>query len=168
MSDREVMVGAVGKPCGIAGETFVHPDPDVGYDFAAGTCCAAAGRTLTVASSRRHGQRLVVRFEGVEDRSAAEALRGTVLTLPRAEVALEDGAVWVADVLGVEVVHPDGTLIGVLEGVLDAPAHDLLVIARPDGGEVLVPAVDELVELGTERIVVQAIPGLLEDTEADA
>ncbi len=166
MGEGSVVVGAVGKPFGVRGEVYVHPDPDLGHEFAAGTRYVAQGGALTVERARTHGGRLVVKFEEVADRAGAEGLRGTVLSLDKDEIALDDGAVWLDEVLGAEVVDGDGALIGVLEGVLDAPAHDLLVVARPDGGEVLVPAVDEFVELGRERIVVRAIPGLLGDDEA--
>lgn len=164
---EDVVVGAVGKPFGIHGEVYVHPDPDVGHDFPPGTVYVAGGRTLTVARSRLHGRRRVVAFAEASDRGAAEELRGTVLTLSREDVELEEGAVWLDDVLGCEVVDADGALIGVLESVLDSPAHDLLVVARPDGGEVLIPAVDELVEIRPDRIVVEPPPGLLDADAAD-
>ena len=117
---------------------------------------------------RVHAGRLIIAFEGVEDREAAEALRGTVLTLPRADVPLDEDAFWAGDLLGREVVDDVGALVGVVEGTLDGPAHDYLVLARPDGGEALLPAVADLVDIGPERIVVHAIPGLLDPEVPDA
>ncbi|MDQ3973539.1 MAG: PRC-barrel domain-containing protein, partial [Actinomycetota bacterium] len=92
----------------------------------------------------------------------AEALRGLVLTVARDEVVLDEDAFWSADLLGCEVVDDAGTVLGILEGVLDGTAHDYLVVARPDGGEVLVPAVADLVEISADRVVVHTIPGLME------
>ncbi|HVM20855.1 MAG TPA: ribosome maturation factor RimM [Egibacteraceae bacterium] len=159
-----VVVGVVGKPLGLKGEVYVRPDPDLAYDFAPGDRLTRDGdATLTVASSRVHANRQVVRFAGVEDREGAEALRGAVLTMPAEAVALDDDAFWTADLLGREVTDDHGDLIGVLEATLDGAAHDYLVIARPDGGEVLVPAVSDLVEVRDDAIVVHAIPGLLDD-----
>ncbi len=120
-----------------------------------------------VAASRLHAGRRVVRFVGVDDRAGAEALLG-VLTLPRAAVVLDDDAFWNDELLGREVVDEAGALIGVLEATLDGPAHDYLVVARSDGGEVLVPAVAALVDLAGDRVVVRAIPGLLDDGGEDA
>ncbi len=119
---------------------------------------------MTVVSSRVHAGRRLVRFDGIGNRDAAEALRGLVLSVPRDEVALDENAFWADALLGREVVDAAGGLIGVLESTLDGHAHDFLVVARPDGGEVLIPAVAELVDLTGERIVVQTIPGLLDET----
>jgi len=163
-----VAVGIVGKPFGLRGEVYVHPDADLDIDFEPGLRCAGTREgapqvTLVVAASRVHGGRLLVRFDGVEDRTAAEALRGTVLSLPREDVPLDEDSFWADDLLGREVVDDSGAVVGVVEGTLDGPAHDYLVLARPDGGETLVPAVAELVDIADDRIVVHAIPGLLGD-----
>lgn len=167
MDGAEAVVGVVGKPFGVRGEVHLQPDPDLDVDLAEGTVVRDdRGRELVVASARWHGTRLLVAFEGVADRDAAEELRGIRLLLPREEIPLAEGARWVDELLGAEVVDPAGETIGVLERVEDGAAHDLLVIARPDGGEILVPAVDELVDLSGERIVVQPLPGLLDPDEA--
>jgi 16S rRNA processing protein RimM len=159
----EVVVGAVGKPFGVRGEVYVHPDPDLAHDFPPGTVhVLPGGRRLVVAGSRVHGNRRLVTFESVDDREAAESLRGAVLTLPRDAVELDDEAVWASDLVGREVRDPEGGLLGVVEGFLDGPAHDYLVIARPDAGEALVPLVEALVDLGGEAVVVRTIPGLLD------
>lgn len=168
VGEGRVAVGVVGKPFGLHGEVYVHPDVDFDLDFEPGLRCTAARggapeAMLVVADSRVHGGRLLVRFEGVDDRDAAEALRGTVLSLPREQVPLDEDAFWASDLLGREVVDDTGAVVGVVEGTLDGPAHDYLVLARPDGGEVLVPAVADLVDVGEERIVVHAIPGLLDE-----
>ena len=163
-SERDVIVGVVAKPLGLKGEVFVRPNPDVGHEFAAGQTFPAPGeRELVVAMARLHSGRQVVRFAGVETREQVEELRGTVLTVPRDDVELDDDAFWNEDLLGRDVVDDAGELVGVLESTLDGAAHDYLVIARPDGGEVLVPAVADLVDVQPDRIVVHAIPGLLDD-----
>lgn len=164
MSDR-VVVGVVGKPVGLRGEVYVRPDPDVEHEFPIGHTYQTSGRTLTVAATREHAGRLVVRFAEASDRDAAETLRGLVLTVERAEVTLAEDALWAADVLGAEVVDQVGELVGVVEGLLDGPAHDYLVVARTDGGEVLVPAVADLIEVRAGQVVIQAIPGLLDAPE---
>ncbi|QBI18969.1 16S rRNA processing protein RimM [Egibacter rhizosphaerae] len=157
------IVGTVGKPFGLHGEVYVLPDPDIGPTFRPGLACRLPdGASLVVADSRAHGRRTIVAFEGVTDREAAEALRGATLAVARDDIPLAEDAHWVDDVLGREVVDAAGETIGVLEGVRDGAAHDLLVIARHDGGEVLVPAVDELVDLAADPVIVQPVPGLLD------
>lgn len=159
----DVTAGVVGKPLGLRGEVYVHPDPDLADAFGPGATYRAGGRSLTVASSRLHGNRRVVRFEGVEDRDAAEALRGAELVVTREAFDLDEDAFWADELLGRPVVTSEGTPAGTLVGVADGPAHDYLVVRVPDGRELLVPAVDELVEVTAERIVVAALPGLLDD-----
>ena len=158
-----VIAGAVGKPFGLAGETYVFADPDVADEFPPGAHYARQdGGSVTVVESRLHGNRRLVRFEGIGDREAAEAIRGVVLLIDRAGVRLEADALWADDLIGREVVDQDGAVVGVVERTLDGPAHDYLLVARPDGGELLLPAVAELVDVDADPIVVHAIPGLLE------
>ena len=167
MGGAAAVIGVVGKPFGVRGEVHLQLDPDLEVDLDEGTVVQDdGGRELVVASARWHGTRLLVAFEGVADRDAAERLRGVRLLLPREQIPLAEGARWVDELLGAEVVDAAGEAVGVLERVEDGAAHDLLVIARPDGGEVLVPAVDELVDLSGQRIVVQPLPGLLDPDEA--
>lgn len=163
-----VVAGAVGKPFGMHGEVYVFADPDLGVEFTPGALFSAGegswkGLVLRVASSRVHRARCLVRFDGVTDRDAAEALRGTVLLMPRSRVTLPDDALWTEELLGREVVDDGGALVGVVERALDGAAHDYLVVARPGGGELLIPAVAELVDVDVDPIVLHAIPGLLED-----
>jgi 16S rRNA processing protein RimM len=164
MDSDEVIVGVVGKPFGVHGAVYVHPDPDLDHGFAPGTEYRLAdGRVLIVAERHVHGNRLVVRFKGTADRDAAAALRGTQLVLPRSAFHLGEDALWVDELLGREVRDEAGVLVGVVEAVRDGHAHDYLVIARTDGGEVLVPLVADLLEVGEDTIVVRALPGLLDD-----
>lgn len=160
-----VAVGVVGKPLGLGGEVYVQPDADLDEEFPPGARFAADEGVLTVASSRLHGNRRVVRFEGVDTREAAEALRGRVLTVERGEVVLDEDAFWADDLVGRDVVTPGGDHVGTVAGVADGPAHDYLVVARDGGEDALVPAVDDLVEVTAERVIVQPLPGLLGEAE---
>lgn len=160
---ENVIVGVVAKPLGLKGEVFVRPDPDVAHEFTAGEAFTIDAGRLVVATARSHSGRQVVRFEGIDTREGVEELRGTVLTVPKEAVELDEDAFWNDDLLGREVVDHNGELVGILEATMDGAAHDYLVIARPDGGEVLVPAVAEFVDVQADQIVVQAIPGLLDD-----
>lgn len=163
-----VIVGVIGKALGLRGEVFVRPDPDLMHEFSPGdTFVVEGGRELEVASSRLHSGRLVIRFAGVETREQGEELRGLVLEVARADIALDEDAFWNDELLGREVVDQQGELVGVLEATMDGAAHDYLVVARPDGAEVLIPAVAELVDVQPDRIVVTAIPGLLDVDDPD-
>lgn len=164
MAPRAVL-GTVGKPFGLAGDVYVWLDPDLNDTLVAGLCCDAGARTLEVAHVRRHRGRPVVRFVGVDHREAALELRGLTLEVDRASIASGADTVWTDELLGREVVDADGALVGVVDGVLDGAAHDFLVVARTDGGELLIPVVEELVDLA-EPVVVHGPPGLVDPEQA--
>lgn len=123
------------------------------------------GRRFVVSSARPYRDRgLVVAFEGVTDRAAAEALRGTLLLFdPDRLPVLEEGAFWTSDLVGLEAVRPDGTSLGMVAGVVPGP-QDRLVVETPGGQRVEVPFVDDLVgDPGDGRIVVDPPAGLFEE-----
>jgi 16S rRNA processing protein RimM len=159
------VLGTVGKPFGLAGDVYVWLDPDLGETLVAGLSCEAGARTLEVAQVRRHRGRPLVRFVGVDDREAALELRGLTLEVDRSAVSTDDDTVWADDVLGREVVDATGALVGLVDGVLDGAAHDFLVVARADGGELLIPVVAELVDLA-DPVVVHGPPGLVDPDQA--
>ena len=112
--------------------------------------------TLVIETARPHQGRWLLCFAGVDDRTAAEALRGTILS---AEEILSTDAeeLWVHQLVGATVLDTAGAKIGAVVAVQANPAHDLLVL---DGGA-LVP-VTFVVEHGPGRVVVELPDGLLE------
>ena len=167
-----MVVGRVLRPHGVHGELLVEVLSDAPERFAPGAAVAAGDpdsgtplRPLEVSSARLHQGRMLLSFAGVEDRDAAEPLRGSLLSIPL-EAARELGAdeFWRHQLVGLAVVDSRGNDRGVVSDVLPGAAHDLLEVRRPDGATALVPAVAALVEVQLEagRLVVQAIPGLLD------
>ena len=120
-------------------------------------------RSLVVATARPHGGRVLVSFEGVRDRDAAEALRGTYLFVPVSEApALPEGEYWPHDLVGCEVVTEQGTPLGRVHEVIHGPANDVWSVRR-DGQELLVPALKDVVadvDVEHRRVVVREVPGL--------
>jgi len=102
------------------------------------------GGSLTVASSRVQSQRWYASFEGVEDRTAAEALRGTILTI-EAESSEEENAWYAHELVGLRVQHRDGTHLGTVTGLEHRPAQDMLVVKETSGAHVRIPFVEQLV-----------------------
>ena len=167
-----MVVGRVLRPHGVSGELLVEVLSDAPERFAPGVAVTAGDpdsggplRPLEVSGARVHQGRMLLRFAGVTDRDAADPLRGNLLSIP-AEAARELGAdeFWRHQLVGLAVVDAEGNHRGVVSEVLPGAAHDLLEVRRPDGVTVLVPAVAALVavELEAGRVVVQAIPGLLD------
>jgi 16S rRNA processing protein RimM len=122
------------------------------------------GRRLVVASSRSHGTRFLVRFEGVDGREAAEDLRGA-LYIEAAEVrSLEPGEYWEHDLVGADVMHLDGSAIGRVSTIEAGPGQDRLIVETPAGDQ-MIPFVGEIVvevDLQARRVVVDPPEGLLD------
>lgn len=170
-----LVVGRIGRAHGIRGDVAVEVrTDDPGARFADGTVLltdpAWAG-PLTIATTRNHSGRLLVRFEGVRDRNAAEALRGTVLQVESADVAPLDDPDEFHDheLIGLAVRTADGERVGEVTDVLHH-AQDVLVVGRPDGEEVLVPFVGPLVpevDVDAGHLVIDPPPGLLDLGKAE-
>lgn len=137
--------------------------------FATGTTFnLGSGASLTIAAARNGPHGRIVAFQEVEDRSAAEVLRGETLYVERSRRRpLQEGEYWPDDLIGLRAVDPDGVELGTVVDVTLRPSQDLLVIAT-SGGRVEVPFVDPLVpavDLAVRRIVVVPIPGLFTAAE---
>ncbi len=122
-----------------------------------GAVMHAGERDLVVATSRPHRGRWLVRFEGVEDRTTAEKLRGAVLTAAPLASSSNADELWVHEIVGAEVRDAGGRVLGRIRAVEPNPAHDLLVL---DDGT-LVPAVF-VVEHSPAGVVVDPPAGLLD------
>lgn len=169
-----IIVGRLGRPHGLRGEFLVDVRTDVPERrFAPGAVLGsdAPGHPhLTVAGSRRHSGRWLVHFEEVSDRTAADAVRGAMLSIDPSEVGAaaddeDDEAWWDSDLIGLSVETTDGQLVGAVEEVLHPPGGDLLVVRRPEGAELLVPFVAEIVptvDVSGGRLVLDPPEGLLE------
>ncbi len=149
-------VGVIVKPHGIRGEVAVDAITNRAEQrFSPGVVLESDRGPMEVLTVRPHQGRWLVTFAGVVDRNTAETLRGLVL---RAEALEEEGAFWVHELIGVEVVGIDGTRYGTVQAVEANPASDLLVLE----GERLVPLVF-VVSKEEGRVVIDPPAGLLDD-----
>ena len=165
MAEPTIAVGHVTRAHGIKGEVAVEVRSDEPGRFAHGaTVFTESGRSLEVERSQPHGGRMLLKFAGVEDRTSAEALRGTVLVVPESWLAeLPDGEYWPFQLAGCEVVTESGRSLGAVSEVIPNPANDLWVAVDGEGAETLVPAIrDVIVEVDIEakRVLVRDVPGL--------
>ena len=117
--------------------------------------------TLEVRGIRFHdgkGQVLVT-AEGVNDRDAAEALKGRVITVALEErVELPEGEYWIDSLIGLDVIDDSsGEHLGKLEDVMSTGGHDIYIVRAEDGSQKLIPAVGDVIrdiapDLGVMRI----------------
>jgi 16S rRNA processing protein RimM len=148
-------VGRITKAHGLRGDVLVLLWSDVADRLAPGSTLDADGRALVVASSRPYQDRVMVHFVGVDDRTAADALRGVVL---RAEPVEVDDVLLVHELIGCAVETVDGTHVGTVELVEANPASDLLVFE--DGR--LVPLTFLVSHVANKTIVIDPPAGLLD------
>jgi len=170
VSSDLIVVGRIGKARGIKGHAFVMPftdDPEA--RFAVGSVLqtepAAAG-PLSIASFSVASGKLVLSFDGVEDRAAIEALRGVSLVIAReARPELEDpDDFYTDDLIGLAARTETGIELGPVRDVIDIAGTDYLVL-EIDGAEKLVPfvrAIVPTVDLADGVIVIDPPDGLFE------
>lgn len=158
-------LGSVAAPFGRVGELKVNiacDDPER-FQVLKRLCLRplrGVPKLVTVERVRLHKGQALLKIEGVDCISEADAWRGALVQIRRSEaLPLPDDAFYVTDIVGMCVVTRDGRVLGPLEDVLRYPAYDLLKI-----GDVLIPAVREMVveiDRDARRIVVDPPEGLL-------
>ncbi|MBW1598180.1 ribosome maturation factor RimM [Streptomyces sp. JJ38] len=170
----QLVVARIGRAHGIKGEVTVEvrtDEPELRLAPGAVLATDPAGvGPLTIEHGRVHSGRLLLRFAGVADRSAAEALRNTLLIAEVDPDELPDDPEEFYDhqLIDLDVVTQDGEEVGRIAEIAHLPAQDLFVVKRPDGGEVLIPFVAEIVpevDLEEQRAVIDPPPGLLGEAE---
>jgi len=93
----------------------------------------------------------------VEDRDAAELMRGIDVAISRAELPQYDDAIYWIDLIGLEVRNEANELLGHIDSLLETGANDVMVVKREDGKEMLIPYVGHIVkdvDLGAKKVVV--------------
>jgi 16S rRNA processing protein RimM len=165
VSEPTVVVGHVAKAHGIRGEVAVEVRSDNPERFVDGArLFTGGGRSLTIERAHAHGARMLVKFDGVEDRGGAEALRGQELVVPESWLPeLDDGEYWPFQLEGCAVVTESGRSLGSISEVIVNPANDLWVATDDAGGETLVPAIRDViveVDIAARRVLVRDVPGL--------
>jgi 16S rRNA processing protein RimM len=172
-----VQMAVIGAAHGIKGELRVKTftgDPLALGDY--GTLYAKDGRAFEIVNLRPQGEVVVVRFKGVSDRNAAEALTGTELFVDRSALPddAEEDEFYHADLIGLAVRDETGANLGTVRTVQNYGGGDILVVAGL-GGEALVPftraAVPHVDIAGGFLEIDKAAAGLLpgeDDAEARA
>ncbi|WP_405528778.1 ribosome maturation factor RimM [Streptomyces avidinii] len=171
----ELVVARIGRAHGIKGEVTVEvrtdePELRLSPGAVLRTEPATVG-PLTIETGRVHSGRLLLRFAGVKDRTGAESLRNTLLIaeVDPSELPEEDDEYYDHQLMDLDVVLADGTEIGRITEISHLPSQDLFIVERPDGSEVMIPFVEEIVaeiDLEEQRCVITPPPGLIDEREA--
>lgn len=122
--------------------------------FARGFSAFAGCVAVRVAELKVHADGLVARFEGIDDRNAAEALKGCRISLPRSAFPEpSEGEFYWVDLIGLEVVNREGEHLGVVRDLMSTGPTDVLVLEYTDTvdgeertAERLIPFVDAYID----------------------
>jgi 16S rRNA processing protein RimM len=164
-------VGLITNAHGLRGEVKVELHTDFPERFAPGVA-VYLGESLekaTISAARPHQGQMLLQFEGFEDRTAADDLRGTWLFIPDDEaVELEEDTYFVHDIIGLSVQTTSGQLLGTVEEVLFTGANEVYVVTTPDEPrrEILLPAIADVVkevDLDQGILTIELLPGLLDE-----
>jgi 16S rRNA processing protein RimM len=167
----QVVIGRIGRAHGIRGELNVDIRTDEPERrFAPGSSVVCGTRTLTVATARHHGGRLVVAFKEIPDRTAAEALHGTVLEaeVDPLDVPADPDEFYDHQLVGLEARTGD-RVVGTVTGIVHSPHQDTLTI-DVEGREVFIPFVTEIVpvvDVPGGFVTINEVAGLLDPAEAE-
>lgn len=166
-----LMVGQVAAAWGIRGEVKVAILTDFPERFDSRDAETRLDHVLLgdelietrIERSRLHGHVAVVKFADIDDRNAAEALRGKPLYIPVADAAALPPDTWYwYQLIGLDVVTTTGDPVGRLTEILETGGNDVYVV-KLDGRETLVPAIDQViksVDLNARRMVIDPLPGM--------
>jgi len=151
--ERKIALAAVAGAHGVKGELRLKL-------FAESTESLARHKKLYVGGAERRllavrdGKTPVARFEGIDDRSAAEALRGALVEIDRSALPpLEDGEYYHADLIGLAAMDALGEPVGIVVAVENYGAGDLLEIEVEGGKRSLIPFKAGIADFADGRIV---------------
>jgi 16S rRNA processing protein RimM len=171
----QLQVARIGKPHGIRGEVTVQVLTDAPGDrFVPGTEFVvepASAGPLTVHSARWNKDILLIAFEEIETRNEAETLRGAKLFIESEELEDNDDEGWYEhELVGLEA-RVGSQVVGKVSGLNTMPVQDLLVVKTPDGKEILIPFVEQIVpevNVAEGYVLVTPPAGLFEINLEDA
>ena len=151
---KRVALAAVAGAHGVRGELRLKLFADSVESLARHPRLFVGGRELALRDIKDGGKTAIARFEGISDRTAAEALRGELVEIGRdALPPLAEGEYYHADLIGLPCVDEAGEPLGAVAAVENFGAGDLIEVERPDGKRSLIPFREPIARLERERII---------------
>ena len=157
MTDKRVALAAVAGAHGVKGEVRLKLFTDSAASLARHDDIYLGGAQRRLLSVREAGKTAIARFDGIADRSAAEALRGSLVEVDRSALPpLEEGEYYHSDLVGLACIDREGQPVGTVVAVENFGAGDLLEVELPDGKRSLIPFRDGIADLEEGRIVLDS------------
>ncbi|HYX47222.1 MAG TPA: ribosome maturation factor RimM [Sphingomicrobium sp.] len=152
--ERRIALAAVAGAHGVKGELRLKLFSDSIESLSRHENLYVGGAERRLLSIRDSGKTAIARFDGINDRSAAEALRGSLIEVGRSALPpLDEGEYYHADLIGLPAVDGEGDMIGTVVAVENYGAGDLLEIEDSGGKRSLIPFRDGIADLVGNRIV---------------
>lgn len=153
-------VGKLRRPHGIHGEIVMEVLTDFPERLRTGrqVLIGESHLPVKIAGVRWHNQLMLICFDGYPDRTSVELFRNQLVVIPVQELPkLPEGQYYQHEIIGLRVVNQSGLEMGVVEQILVTGANDVYLVRGVDGGEILLPAIDEVirsVDLTTKTMIV--------------
>ncbi|MFN8532650.1 MAG: ribosome maturation factor RimM [Dehalococcoidia bacterium] len=164
LPDDVLIVGQVVGSHGLRGEVKVHLETDFPDRLKRGRTVTVGDAIYRIRACRINGSAATLSLTGVDDRTAADALRGQFLVVAKnALPPLDEGRFYYYQLIGLQAVGTDGADYGVLVEIVATGANDVYVI-RGEHGDMHIPAVDDVVlsvDLEAGRIVIAPLAGMV-------
>jgi 16S rRNA processing protein RimM len=153
--ERKIALAAVAGAHGVRGELRLKLFSETVDSLSRHEKLYVGGAERRLLAVRDSGKTAVARFEGISDRSAAEALRGSLVEVERSALpALEEGEYYHADLIGLAAFDREGNAVGTVVAVENYGAGDLLELEFRDGKRSLIPFSPGIADLDEDHIVV--------------
>jgi len=164
---RFIAIGRILRPHGVRGEVVVEVWTDFPQRFDTIQTVYLGNEieaeAWQVADTRWHKDRVLLKLQGCDNRTAAERLRGLLVQIPIEEaMPLPEGEYYPHQLVGLDVVTVEGENLGRLSDVLFTNANEVYVVVGPRG-QILLPAIAEVilkVDLQAGQMVVRLMEGL--------
>lgn len=160
-------IGQLGKPHGVRGEIILNVLTDFPERLRSGKVVYVGKEysPIHIQTARVHGQKMLVLFENVTNREQADELRNQMVFVRTADIPpLPEGEYYQHQLIGLKIISEHEQDLGLLEEILETGANDVYLIRMPDGNELLLPAIDEVIQeidMKKGSIRVHVLPGLL-------
>lgn len=167
MPSEKVAIAFINKCWGIKGEVIADPLTDFPQRLKELKQVHVSGtridHDLTIAWTKQHGSKIVIKFEEIDDRDEADRLRNCYIEIDKSEIFdLPAGNFYRFDLIGLEVHDSENAVIGKIDEIWEYPAGDILVV-RSERGRLLIPCLKRFIkkiELEANRMEVELLPGM--------
>ncbi len=147
--DSLIIIGKIVAPHGVRGDVRVFPLTDFpDRFFQLKKVLLDDGKTLAVKDVRAYQQQFLLKFEGFDDRTAIEPLKGKLLKVTKDQlVKLPEGHYFIFDIIGLNVFDEAGAPLGRVADVLATGSNDVYIAEKEGAKPLLIPAIKDVVKL---------------------